>query len=272
MNYHEFIIPLNEVEDSEVLLAELTDFPFESFLEEADSIKCYIQSSTVDLEEFLSQLEGKFERKVQVVEHQDQNWNEQWESNFSPIVIDDVLTIRAPFHEVAGTKEEVVIMPKMSFGTGHHETTHLMLGFMKDQDWTGLHVLDMGSGTGVLGIYAAKKGAAKVVCIDIDEWAAPNTVDNIALNAVENVATIQGDADSIPEEKYDVILANINRNILIEDMPKYAEHMMQKGRLVLSGILLEDMGLIEEKALNLNLHRSGHQSRGGWALLDYEAN
>ncbi len=270
MIYSEFVVPIRMGEDPEIILAELVDMPFDSFVESDEAIRAFVPGDLTSNEGLHKKVEEVLNREVTRIEHPDKNWNEVWEEAFDPINVGDDLRVRAPFHSPDPTKEEIVISPKMSFGTGHHETTYLMLETMKEMNWSDKEVLDMGSGTGVLGIYAAKKGAKTVVCIDIDDWAVPNTLENASLNGVEDIQVLQGDRNAIPDLVFDCVLANINRNVLIEDMGQYADHLKPKGQLLMSGVLIEDENVIDEKAISLNLSGLGRRTRGNWISLLYE--
>jgi ribosomal protein L11 methyltransferase len=276
MNYVELNIPLADPILSEVLVAELAELPFESFVEEEGALKAYIPAGR------LPDCKGSVDRLLaergvtgaRYIEIETQNWNAVWESQFSPVEVDGKLVIRAPFHDPAGGDiREVVIMPKMSFGTGHHATTYLMSAEMCDHDFEGKRVLDMGSGTGVLAILAAKMGAAAVDAVDIDEWAYNNSVENIALNGVEGtVRPVMGDASAIRGKKYDTVLANINRNILLADMPSYVATLPDGGELIVSGIFESDIEAIERRAVELGLWPSGQRIKEGWAALAFRHN
>ncbi len=248
MNYIELNIPVADPLAGEVLLAELADFPFDSFQEDEGTLKAYIPATALpdckaQVDELLASRGISGTRYIEI---ETQNWNAVWESQFEPVQVEDKLVIRAPFHSPIGDHiREVVIMPKMSFGTGHHATTWLMSAEMLEHSFVGKRVLDMGSGTGVLAILAAKLGAASVDAVDIDEWAFNNSVENIELNGVSNIVTPHlGDVSLIRDRHYDIVLTNINRNILLADMPAYVATLQKDdaptahgGELILSGIL-----------------------------------
>ncbi len=273
MNYIELNIPVGDGPESEVLVAELAELPFESFQEDAGLLKAYIPAGKLpDCKEQVDALLG--ERGIagaRYIEIESQNWNAVWESHFEPVEVEGKLVIRAPFHSPAvGDIREVIIMPKMSFGTGHHATTWLMSAEMCDHDLVGRRVLDMGSGTGVLAILAAKMGAESVEAVDIDEWAFRNSQENIALNGVEaTVRPVLGDASAIRGHTYDVVLANINRNILLTDMPAYAAALQPGGELIVSGIFATDIETIERRAHELNLKPTGQRIKEGWAVVSF---
>jgi ribosomal protein L11 methyltransferase len=194
------------------------------------------------------------------------NWNEEWEKNFSPINVEDRVLIRAEFHDSHPEMEEIIIQPKMSFGTGHHPTTHLMIQQMLDMDFEGKKVLDMGCGTSVLAIYAKMKGAKDVLAIDIDEWSVENSNENAARNNVELRIEL-GTAENLGKEKFDIILANINRNILISDIPTYVKDMNEGSQLLLSGLCFFDVDDILEVCTEQGLKLQNKQQREEWCSL-----
>jgi ribosomal protein L11 methyltransferase len=274
MNYTELNIPVEDPLASEMLVAELAELPFESFQEEEGLLKAYIPASKLpDCKERVDALlASRGVTGARYIEIETRNWNAVWESQFDPVEVEGKLVIRAPFHNPAGDEvREVIIMPKMSFGTGHHATTWLMSAEMMDHDFAGRRVLDMGSGTGVLAILAAKLGAGSVTAVDIDEWAYNNSLENIAANGVEGVVRpVMGDASAIRGHSYDVVLANINRNILVADMPAYVAAMNPEGgELIVSGIFETDIEAIERRAVELGLWPSGQRLKDGWAVLSF---
>jgi ribosomal protein L11 methyltransferase len=201
----------------------------------------------------------------------DQNWNAQWESSFDPIIVDDQCLIRAPFHAVE--KEytyTITIEPKMSFGTGHHATTHLIVSAMLPMDCSGKTVLDMGCGTGVLAILAEMRGSTQIDAIDIDEWAYENTLENVERNACKHIRTIQGGAEAIPSDaRYDLILANINRNILTRDMHLYVQHMNRGASILFSGFYESDQLEIRNTAEALGLTFVSANLRNEWTMMHF---
>ena len=202
----------------------------------------------------------------------DVNWNEEWEKHyFQPIMIGDKLCqIRAPFHTPdPEAQTEIIISPKMAFGTGNHETTALMMGYIIGHSMKGLRVLDMGCGTGILGILALKQGAECLTAIDIDEWAYLNVLENAQLNGVHIEEAMQGDASSLAGKKpYDLILANITRNILLADMPAYVSVLKNGGHLILSGFYEEDVEVLTDRAKELGLSALGYEVRNRWTRLE----
>lgn len=267
MNYIEYKITGATQEQADILMAELAEVGFDSFSEYVDgSIDCYILENEEDKEIIAALLQG-FTYIVKAIEQQ--NWNAIWESNFEPIEVGDRCYIRATFHEPRAVEHEIIITPKMSFGTGHHPTTHLVVEFMLDERFDGMQGLDMGSGTGILAILAAQRGAIIVDAIDIDEWAYENCLENIQLNGVQTViCPILGDATAI-NKKFDFILANINRNILLRDMPCYVDALRGGGFLIVSGILEMDMETISARATELGLTLAASKTREGWAAIKF---
>jgi len=198
-----------------------------------------------------------------------QNWNARWEENFSPIQVANTCVVRAPFHEKPSVRYDIVIEPKMSFGTGHHETTHMMLDHILDLDCEDKTVLDMGSGTGVLAILAAMKGATDVDAIDIDHWCYVNATENVQRNDCAFIKVFEGTVALLSEppfyvKKYHIVLANINRNILLEDMAQYVSHLSTEGYLLMSGFYDQDLGMIKEKAQSLGLVYIRHKEKNDW--------
>ncbi|MCC8088948.1 MAG: 50S ribosomal protein L11 methyltransferase [Rikenellaceae bacterium] len=277
MNYIEFTVdmpPNGDENCSEILIADLADLGFESFTEEDGKVKGYVTEADYGLYEimidnYLADTGYKYDKKY--IENST-NWNAQWESNFHPIDVDGRCYIRAPFHEEAAGYEYIVtIMPKMSFGTGHHATTHLMIEAILDSDLADCTVLNMGSGTGVLAILAIMAGADSVDAIDIDEWAYENCRENAEINdASDRINIMLGDASLLKEpRKYDFIFANINRNILLADMGKYADSLKPEGGLFMSGFLDIDSGKISDKAINLGLKPTDKNLRDGWCMMKF---
>ena len=197
------------------------------------------------------------------------NWNEEWEKNFEPIQVDDLVSIRAPFHENPHLKYEIIIEPKMSFGICHHETTHMMIQHLLELNLENKKVLDMGCGTGILAIFAEIKGAKPIDAIDIDEWCYTNSIENIERNNCSNITVYRGDASLLTTQKYDVIIANINRNILLEDMKTYATSLDTNGILLLSGFYGEDLILIDEEASKNQLKHQKTIKRNQWISVNY---
>ena len=257
---------------TEILIAELGFAGFESFVETSDGVIAYIQEGDhfpmilesiqiLDSEEFAIVYE--FETIAQT------NWNAEWEKNFNPILVDDHCAIRAPFHEPFNVKYDIVIEPKMSFGTGHHETTHMMIQHILAADFKDKSVLDMGCGTGVLAILAEKKGATFLEAIDIDNWCYLNSIENVERNNCEHISVFEGDSTLLTDQKYDVIIANINRNILLMDMEIYTNCLNENGVLLLSGFYKEDIPMIDAEVSKYQLKLETNLERNNWVALKY---
>lgn len=250
-------------------MAELIEVGFDSFTEEHDGILGYIQKDIFN-EAALAAVGVLNHPDVEVSytwqEMPNINWNEEWEKNFDPINVEDKVLIRAEFHEANPHMHEIIIQPKMSFGTGHHPTTHLMIQQMLDMDFEGKTVLDMGCGTSVLAIFAKQKGAGRVVAIDIDEWSVENSKENAARNSVD-LDISQGTAENLGAENFDIILANINRNILISDIPTYVSVLNEGGQLLLSGLCFFDVDDILEVCHANGLTLNNKQQREEWMSL-----
>ncbi len=271
MDYVELNIPCRSAEESEILVAELSDYPFESFADEEHMLKAYIpQERLIDCKEAVDALLARHSIEgARYISIESQNWNALWESNFTPIDVYGKVYIRAPFHAARPDYPvEVVIMPKMSFGTGHHATTRLMCREIVAHDFSGCRCLDMGSGTGVLAIVAAKRGAETVDAVDIDEWAYENCRENIAANGVaDRINPVLGDSSWIVGRHYDYIFANINRNILLADMPRYAAALTGRGELYMSGILEGDVDTVQARAEECGLQFDSARYADGWAVM-----
>ena len=269
-NYLEFNFKISPLQPwNEILMAELIEIGFDSFTEEHDGILAYIQQEFFKEEELKEvQLLQNQEVKISYTfqEMPNINWNEEWEKNFSPINVEDQVSIRAEFHKNQNLPHEIIIQPKMSFGTGHHATTYLMIQQMLDMDLANKNILDMGCGTSVLAIFAKQQGAGKTVAIDIDEWSVENSIENAARNNVE-LEISQGTAENLGSENFDVILANINRNILISDIPTYVSVLNKGGQLLLSGLCFFDVDDILEVCTKQNLSLKKKIQREEWVSL-----
>ena len=274
-NYLEFNFKIEPLQPaSEILVAELGYLGFESFVEEEDGITAYIPAEEYedDLLAGVHILQSEdFEITYSKGEIEQVNWNEEWEKNFSPIMVDDVCSVRAPFHPEPDVEYDIVIEPKMSFGTGHHGTTHMMIQHILKNDWNDKAVLDMGCGTGVLAILASLKGAKFVDAIDIDNWCYQNTLENVGRNDCDNINVEEGGAELLQDRKYDMILANINRNILLRDLPIYVECLNKGGDLFLSGFYEEDIPIIKEACIKLGLTYIEYFERSNWVALKFSA-
>ena len=270
MDYISLQIPVTDSEQGEILTAELADYPFESFETEGSLLKAYIpQERLADCKPEVDALLARYGVQGRYIAIETQNWNALWERNFPATDVEGRLRIRAPFHEAAPAGElEVIVMPKMSFGTGHHATTWLMSRAVLDLGVSGRRGLDMGSGTGVLSIVAVKCGAAHMDAVDIDDWADANCRENIAANGVsDRITPMLGDVRRIAGRRYDFILANINRNILLSDLPAYAATLEPGGDLVMSGFLDADVPTLVEVAGQQGLSLIGTAERDGWRMI-----
>ncbi len=257
---------------TEILIAELGYTGFESFVENDEGLTAYIQKD--DWNAFI--LDGiqilksdEFKITYEFNEIEQTNWNEEWEKNFKPIVVDDLVTVRAPFHDKPNTQYDVIIEPKMSFGTGHHETTHMMIQHILKNDFNKKSVLDMGCGTGVLAILAEKVGATNLDAIDIDNWCYLNSIENVERNNCNHISVYKGDVSLLNGRSYDNIIANINRNILLADISEYAKSLNDNGMLFLSGFYADDIPLIEAKCNEHMLKLDEIIQRGQWVSLKF---
>ncbi|SDH79868.1 50S ribosomal protein L11 methyltransferase [Winogradskyella thalassocola] len=257
----------------EILIAELGYAGFESFVENEEGVIAYIQKeewndNILDGIYILSSDEFKIDYTFEDIEQT--NWNEEWEKNFNPIVVDDVVSVRAPFHEKRDdVKYDLIIEPKMSFGTGHHETTHMMIQHILQNDFKDKSVLDMGCGTGVLAILAEKVGATKLDAIDIDNWCYLNSLENVERNDCKNISVYEGDVMLLNGKKYDSIIANINRNILLADISEYANCLNENGSLFLSGFYEQDIPIIEAECNKQMLKLTKTLQKGQWVSLKF---
>ena len=257
---------------TEILIAELGYAGFESFVENKEGVTAYIQKNDWNafiLEDIQILNSDEFSITYEFNEIEQTNWNAEWERNFKPIVVDDLVTVRAPFHEIPSTKYDIIIEPKMSFGTGHHETTHMMIQHILRNDCQGKSVLDMGCGTGVLAILAEKTGATRLDAIDIDNWCFINTEENAERNGCQHISAYQGDATLLEGKTYNLIIANINRNILLQAIPTYVACLHDKGTLLLSGFYKEDIALITEICSKNGLAYVKNFERNNWLAVKY---
>jgi len=282
MNYIQLNIELSPLEPwSDIFISTLADEGFDSFEETPKGFKAFVLKEQFDAS-VIDTLKEKYKKEVElkytVEDLPDVNWNAQWESSFAPIEMGDWCVVKAPFHNIEKKYlYEIIIEPKMSFGTGHHQTTYLMMQEMKNIDWNNKRVLDMGSGTGILAILAEKMGAKDLVAIDIDEWAFENCIENIEKNNCKHIQVLKGDVTAIDNKGFDVVLANINRNILLNDMHIYVQSMRKGGLLLMSGFLLQDVEVLKEKIVSLGLvfdklltsedESASPNFTGNWALI-----
>jgi len=257
---------------TEILIAELGYMGFESFVENDNGVTAYIQKHEWN-SQILDDLYilGSPEFKINYAYHEviQTNWNKEWEKNFNPIQVDGQVSIRAPFHENPSLKFDIVIEPKMSFGTGHHETTHMMIQHLLALDLENKKVLDMGCGTGILAIFAEMKGAQPTDAIDIDSWCYQNSLENVQRNGCRHITVLEGDSSLLIGKKYDVVIANINRNILLSDMKTYTGCLSKNGILLLSGFYKDDITIIENEVVKHGLVFDKMIQRNSWVALKY---
>lgn len=275
-NYIEYDFKVSPLEPAtEILIAELGELGFDSFVENEEGILAYIPQEfwnenilndvyILNSDEFSITYSSKVIAQV--------NWNEEWEKNFEPIEVDGKVSIRAPFHENPNLEFDIVIEPKMSFGTGHHETTHMMIQQLLEVDLVDKKTLDMGSGTGILAIFAEMCGAKPIDAVDIDEWCFENSIENLERNNCEHISVYQSDVMLLKDKNYDVIIANINRNVLLADMQQYTQCLNDNGILLLSGFYTEDFEVLNEEVIKYGLQLEAQKERNNWASLRYVKN
>ncbi len=273
-----FLISAQENFVQDVLIAQLAEIGFETFENPTeDSLVAYIQTDCFDnailttlLQEF--PYEGIELKEVSLCENID--WNAEWEKHyFEPIVIDDQCVIHSSFHtNLPHCKYDIIIDPKMAFGTGHHQTTSLILTELLSMNLQGKALLDMGCGTAVLAILASMRGANPITAVDIDNWCTENALENLALNNITNIDVILGDARVLEGKHFDIILANINRNILLMDMERYIASLNEGGKIIMSGFYTEDIQVLEDKAATFGLHLTAQHSKDNWAMITLQRN
>lgn len=274
MNYIEVAFTITPFEQyiSDVLCSELGEIGFESFVETPEGLNAYIPTKlfeAANLELLLSDFPFEADINYTTTEIAAKNWNEEWEKNyFEPIVIGNECVIHSSFHKNIPTATyDIVIDPKMAFGTGHHETTSLVIGELLTMNLEGKSVLDMGCGTAVLAILAAMRGAKNLVAIDIDSWCTENSIENIAINHIEGIDVQLGGAELLNNLHFDIVLANINRNILLADMEQYANCLTAGGELYMSGFYKQDIPLIEAEANRNGLTLIDFKEKNNWVVV-----
>ena len=254
----------------EILIAQLSQLGFDSFQEHENGISAYVDSkisSEIDLKDIQILNSEEFKISFEITSVEKQNWNIKWESNFEPIYVDNICCVRAPFHPKSDYKYDLVIEPKMSFGTGHHETTSMMISFILANEFTNYYVCDIGSGTGVLAILAEQRGANKIDAIDIDNWCYLNSLENIERNNSKNINVYEGEVEKLKNLRYDSIFANINLNVLLNDISTYAKMLNKNGVLYLSGFYKKDINKIEQEAKNSSLKLIETKQKNDWVSL-----
>lgn len=277
MNYSELLFACKSVEpwQQDLLIQDLAEYGFDSFEDIMGGFKAYIPSERLDLpslEALLLNLSSQINVSYEINEIKSQNWNAVWESNFHPIAVGDRCYVRAPFHKSRAEdyKIELIIEPKMAFGTGHHQTTFLMMQLLLELDLRGKTILDMGCGTGILSILAAKLGAKAIVAIDYDSICCESTMENCANNGVTGVTILNGSIEAIPKRSFDVILANINRNILLDHVKAYCAVLKSGGLLLMSGFYVgEDLKLIENQTTILDLKLLDVVTKDNWVAAKF---
>jgi ribosomal protein L11 methyltransferase len=279
MDYIEVTINLTpRMPWSDILIAELADLGFESFVETVTGIQAYAPESIGNVAAILQQTslaatnEVTVETTTAVIAHQ--NWNAQWEADFEPVIVDDRLAILAPFHDESEfqNQHKIIIQPQMSFGTGHHQTTFLMSQFLMDLEPVPQHILDMGTGTGVLAILAEKRGCNDIVAVDIESWSVENTKENAVRNQCSHITALEGDVDCLTGMKFDMILANINKNILKAHLPAYADLLEENGLLYLSGFFFSDVTELTAEAAKSNFTVLEVREKETWAAIKLQKN
>lgn len=255
----------------DVLIAELFEAGFDSFQEFDDGFEGSCEQSQFD-EEKVAVLFNEFPNVSFTVQEQEKiNWNEEWEKNYDPIIVGDKCIVRASFHESRPEFQyEIIVTPKMSFGTGHHATTYQVLDYQMDLDHQGKKVMDVGTGTGILAIMAAKRGAKELVATDIDDWCIENSEENFTLNSVKDVTLIKGEIDEVKQSNFDIVIANINKNVLLDQIGAYADRLNEIGQLILSGFYEDDMDDLLRKANDYGLQKTHSSVRDRWAMLALE--
>lgn len=257
---------------SDILSAGLAEIGFESFVIENDKLEAYIDAQKFEvnkLDETIATLPIELDLRYTYEEIKSINWNEEWEKNFfEPIIISNQCVIHSTFHkDYPSLAYEIVIDPKMAFGTGHHETTSLMIAEILEMDIANKSVLDMGCGTAVLAILAKMRGAGPVVAVDIDDWCTENSEENIQKNNVSGIEVLLGGAEVIENKEFDIVIANINRNILLQDMNRYYATLNAGGVIYMSGFYEEDIPVLEKKAQEFNLKLEYYKTKNKWAVI-----
>jgi len=271
-SYYSRLQVICDPEFSEILMAEIGDAGFDSFLETDKGFEAYVELENYDKDQ-LKLIKEKYSQQTHVVFYQDriqkQNWNEEWEKSYQPIIVDGKCLIRADFHKIQEKYPyELIITPKMSFGTGHHQTTYLMIKNQMTIDHRNKRVMDAGCGTAILSVMASKLGASEVEAFDIDEWSVSNGKENIEVNGCTNIRHQQGKLSELSfSGKFDIILANINKNVLLDEMTLYKQHLLPGGLLLLSGFYTEDISDLLRTGNSLGLKEVRRDERENWAAL-----
>ncbi|MNK48579.1 Ribosomal protein L11 methyltransferase [compost metagenome] len=277
MQYTKAIFTFKSIEDyqQDLLISDLADLGFDTFEDSEGGFTAFVIKDNFNeqnLKDLLANYSDEFTTDYTLEDVADENWNAEWEKNFSPLVIDDVCYVRATFHEPQPSfPYEIVIDPKMSFGTGHHQTTTMVMQYILAADVKDKAVLDMGCGTAILAILAAKLGAKSLVAIDYDDICYQSTIENAALNHVDNLTALCGSKEVIPDEAYDIIFANINRNILLDQIHRYAEVLKPGGKIFFSGFYLDpDLSMITAECAKYDIKYIDHKQNGEWVAAQFE--
>ncbi len=260
---------------NEILVAKLFDLGFDSFQELDNSSEGYILDDMItnELNASVKVIAEEFDAVYTVEKLENKNWNEIWEANFEPVSVGSFCTVRADFHDAdSSVTHDLIINPKMAFGTGHHETTYMMIDTMSDLDFTGKSVFDFGCGTAVLAILAKRLGSDRTLAIDIEEESASNSVENAEVNHVEGIDIRQAVIQDIEPEKFDIILANINRQVLLDTADLIASHQEQRGVLLVSGVMVQDEQIVETRFNEAGYQRHSIKNRGEWLCIRYTLN
>jgi ribosomal protein L11 methyltransferase len=252
----------------DLLIAELFELSFDSFQEFEDGFEGSCPQTEFSEELLKETFESYQFVSYKIKEQEKVNWNEEWEKNYDPIIVDEKCIVRASFHPTRPEFEyEIIVTPKMSFGTGHHATTYQMLAYQMSLDHSGKKVLDVGSGTGILAIMAAKKGAVSLTATDIDDWCIENSEENFSLNGIDDVKLLKGQIEEVKEFDFDIVIANINKNVLLDQMEEYALRLKSGGQLLLSGFYLEDIPDLEAEAKKHGLNKLAETTKDNWAMI-----
>jgi len=270
--YHSRLQVICNPDFTEILMAEIADAGFDTFLETDNGFEAYVEMEKYDKEQ-LEFVKQKYSIQTPVVFHQDRiqkrNWNEEWEKSYEPIIVEDKCLIRADFHTIEKKYPyELIITPKMSFGTGHHQTTYLMVKNQMEMDHRGKRVMDAGCGTAILSVMACKLGASEVEAFDIDEWSVSNGKENIEINGCSNIHHQQGKLSELNfDGGFDIILANINKNVLLDEIKLYKKYLNPQGSLLLSGFYTEDILDLLQEASQFSLQEKHRDEKENWAAL-----
>lgn len=273
-HYYTRLTVVCDTEYSEILMAEIAEAGFDTFMETEKGFEAYGEEQNIK-QETVTRIQGKYKKVNPLLLRYDkvekQNWNEEWEKNVDPIIVDDSILVRAAFHKIKKKyPHEIIITPKMSFGTGHHQTTYLMLKNQLTIDHKGKIVMDAGCGTAILSIMAAKLGATKIEAFDIDDWSVTNSEENVTVNKVKNVTISKGTIKQLSfPSKFDIVLANINKNVLLDEMEDYTRALHAGGRLLLSGFYVSDCPDLVTLAMSFGLREITRDQKDNWAALAF---